>query len=54
MNTYLIIIWDPTQDPTKVVYMHILEEANAADAKTEAEKWRERRPDYKVNVIKMD
>lgn len=53
MNTYLIVIWDPAQDPAKVIYLRVLEAATAADAKNAAKIWEDERPAYRADTIKM-
>lgn len=53
MNKYLIIVWDTSQDPMRVVYSFVLEDATAADAKAAAATWTDRRPNYAAGTIKI-
>lgn len=53
MSTYMILVWDTSQTPKRVVYQFLLEAATAADAKAAADDWTNRRPNYAAGTIKV-
>lgn len=53
MNTYLVVVWDPSQDPAKVIYFRVFPAASAAEARLEAKVYTDQRPEYTADTIKM-